>query len=227
MNNKVHNTAKTYKNATIECSFLGACSIVGDNSKVIKSKLGAHVKLNRNNFIDNVSLDRFSYTGMNTVIMHTNVGAFTSISWNVSIGGADHDYSRMTQHSFLYNAVDEIRPNNIKAAYDRFDKPVKVGNDVWIAAGAVITRGVTIGDGAVIGANAVVTKDIPPYAIAVGSPAKIIKYRFCTEVISLLLQLKWWEWSEEKLKQYYNVVSQAPDTKTLKLLLSEDKDDTF
>ena len=215
-------SAEVFFKSRVKNSVLKANTIVGDFSRVDYSELGEKVRIDRNNHIYQSSLSRFSYTGMNTVIMHSSIGAFTSISWNVSIGGADHDYSRMTQHSFLYNTVDNIRPDLETIAYDRFNKAVTIGCDVWIAAGAVITRGVTIGNGAVIGANAVVTKDVPPYAIAVGSPAKVIKYRFSSDIISILLQLKWWDWSDDKLKKYYDVVSQAPDIKTLKLLLAKD-----
>ncbi|NMF48123.1 chloramphenicol acetyltransferase [Pseudoalteromonas arctica] len=218
----IDKTALIYSGARIRGTILNKGVSVGNFSRVDYSKLGEKVRVDRNNHIYQSSLSRFSYTGMNTVIMHSSIGAFTSISWNVSIGGADHDYSRMTQHSFLYNAVDSIRPDLETIAYDRFNKPVTIGCDVWIAAGAVITRGVTIGHGAVIGANAVVTKNVPPYAIAVGSPAKVIKHRFSSDIVSLLLQLRWWDWSDDKLKKYYDVVSQAPDIKTLKLLLAKD-----
>ena len=79
-------------------------------------------------------------------------------------------------------------------------KPTKIGNDVWIGANAIIQSGVTIGDGAIIGSGAVVTKDVPPYAIVVGVPAKILKYRFNKEQIKELLQLKWWNLPFDKIK---------------------------
>lgn len=76
---------------------------------------------------------------------------------------------------------------------------VIIGNDVWIGWGAMILSGVTIGDGAVIGANALVTKNVPPYAIVGGNPAKIIKYRFDEDTINKLLAIAWWDWSEDKI----------------------------
>jgi len=165
---KVSETAKIYPGARVKASQLAMNTIVGNFSRVDGSVLADYCRIDRNNHIYCTSLGRYSYTGMGTVIMHAEIGAFCSISWGVSIGGADHDYTRMTQHSFLYNIYDKIRPNDVTVPYDRFSAPVTVGNDVWIAAGAVITRGVTINDGAVIGANAVVTKDVPPYAIVGG-----------------------------------------------------------
>lgn len=87
---------------------------------------------------------------------------------------------------------------------------VAIGNDVWVGAFACILSGVTVGDGAVIGARAVVTKDVPPYAIVVGNPAKVIKYRFNEEIIGKLLNIKWWDWKREEI------------AKALPLMLSSD-----
>lgn len=78
---------------------------------------------------------------------------------------------------------------------------INIGNDVWIGFGAIIMSGVTIGDGAVIGASAVVTKDVAPYSIVVGNPAKVIKKRFNDEDIEVLLKLQWWNWPPEKIKR--------------------------
>ena len=77
---------------------------------------------------------------------------------------------------------------------------VKIGNDVWVGAGATILSGVTIGDGAVVGAHSVVARDVPPYAVVAGNPAKLIKYRFSDVIISELLQIAWWDWSDEKIR---------------------------
>jgi acetyltransferase-like isoleucine patch superfamily enzyme len=79
---------------------------------------------------------------------------------------------------------------------------VKVGNDVWIGTGVMVMGGVTIGDGAVIGAGAIVTKDVPPYAVVAGVPAKIIRYRFPEDTIELLNKIKWWEKDETELKEH-------------------------
>ncbi len=77
--------------------------------------------------------------------------------------------------------------------------PIIIGNDVWIGTGVTILSGVTIGDGAVIGANAVVSKDVPPYAIAVGNPARVVKYRFSSDVIETLLRISWWNWPDDEI----------------------------
>ena len=90
---------------------------------------------------------------------------------------------------------------NITEAWDN-KGDIVIGNDVWIGYEAVILAGVTIGDGAVIGARAVVTKDIPPYTIVSGVPAKPIRKRFSQETIDLLLKIKWWNWPEERIRQH-------------------------
>jgi len=209
--NKINPTVQIYKEVEIINSTIFENSSVGDFSRIKKSFLAENVTIDRNNYIDESNISRFSYTGKNTTIIGCSVGAFCSISWNVSIGGANHDYKRVAQHSFLYNSNIGLMPAGVNKAYDRFSDALKIGNDVWIASGAVITRGLTIGDGAVIGANSVVTKDIPPYAVVVGSPARIIKYRFTKEVIELLLKLGWWDWPQEKIKSNFRMLSSEPN----------------
>lgn len=86
--------------------------------------------------------------------------------------------------------------------------PINIGNDVWIGYGAVILRGVSIGDGAIVGAGAVVTKDVDPYTIVGGVPAKTIRKRFNEKIIRQLLKIKWWDWSEKKMirnKSFFNM----------------------
>lgn len=127
------------------------------------------------------------------------IGRYCSISSGAKVMGGQHPYDRFTTSRLTYKKEFEdlarklggdweIKPHNTNAAH-----PV-IGNDVWIADGAVIKGGISIGDGAVIAANSVVTKDVPPYAIVAGVPAKIIKYRFPDVVIKKLLELKWWDY---------------------------------
>jgi acetyltransferase-like isoleucine patch superfamily enzyme len=87
---------------------------------------------------------------------------------------------------------------------------VRIGNDVWIGMGALILSGVTIGDGAVIAARAVVSRDVPPYAIAAGNPARIVRMRFPDDVIRKLLRLRWWDWDIDRVRRYIPLLMQ-PD----------------
>lgn len=218
--NILHPTVVTYRDSSVSGTEADENVTIGDFSKVVDSSISCAVRIDRNNGVYSSSIGRYSYTGKNTIIMHADIGAFCSISWNVTIGGANHDYKRICQHSMLYDEQSGIRPDDIDTCYDRFSDPLIIGNDVWIAAGAVITRGITIGDGAVIAANAVVTQNVPPYAIVAGSPAKTIKYRFTPEIIELLAQLRWWQWPVEKIKQHYTLLSEQPERDTLVALIT-------
>lgn len=129
------------------------------------------------------------------------IGNFCSIADNVKIFlGGNHRIDWVTTYPF--NALSDIWDN----AKDIIGHPatkgdVIIGNDVWIGYGATILSGVTISDGAVIGAEAVVTKDVSPYAIVVGNPAREIKKRFSDENIKQLLKIKWWDWEDSEISK--------------------------
>lgn len=126
------------------------------------------------------------------------VGAFCSIAGGVKIFlGGEHRPDWIT--TFPFN-VKWQEAKHIKG-HPKSKGDIIIGNDVWIAADAIIMSGVTIGDGAVIGAAAVVAKDVPPYAIVVGNPGRIAKYRFSEQQIEQLLNIKWWHWSDDKIKR--------------------------
>ena len=99
--------------------------------------------------------------------------------------------------------------SNIVDEFDSFLGETIIGNDVWIGKDVNIMGGVTIGDGAIIGTGAVITKDVPPYAVVAGVPAKILKYRFDEEAIAAFLRIKWWNWSEELIEKRFSDVSGA------------------
>ncbi|MGP3593267.1 CatB-related O-acetyltransferase [Vagococcus sp. WN89Y] len=129
------------------------------------------------------------------------IGRFCSIASNVKVMGGDHPMDRFTTHMLTYNGEFD------KFAMEKFNRPwvlkkfitrpkkLIIGNDVWIGNDVVLKGGITIGDGAVVAANSVVTKDVPPYAIVAGVPAKIIRYRFGPEIIDELLKIKWWDYN--------------------------------
>lgn len=124
------------------------------------------------------------------------IGKFCSIAQEVNIMlGGEHRSDWCTTYPFnaLMSSYDYIK------GHPKTKGDVLIGNDVWIARGARIMSGVTIGNGAVIGANALVTKDVPSYAIVGGNPAKIIKYRFKRGIIKKLLEIEWWNWSDEDI----------------------------
>jgi len=123
------------------------------------------------------------------------IGSFCSMADGIQIfGGGEHRTNYIT--SFPLGLAFGI--SNLGEAFAK--GPTIIGNDVWIGSNAMILSGVTIGHGAVIGAGAVIAKDIPPYAIVIGNPSKIIRYRFKEIEIEKLLELRWWDWDIDKIK---------------------------
>lgn len=199
-NSIVSESARIYKEATVIDSEIGDNTVVGDFSRLIGCHLGKNVDIYRYALIQQSSLGNYSYVGRNFVGLHMNVGKFTAISWNVSIGGANHDYRRITQHAFIYSPQFRMLDGE-EPAYDRFDNKCEIGNEVWIGCNSVINREVVIGDGAVVGAGAVVTKDVEPYTIVAGVPAKVIKRRCSDKLIEELLSLQWWNLPEDVIRK--------------------------
>lgn len=149
------------------------------------------------------NIGAFTYISYNSSIINSSIGRFCSIASGVNIGLATHRLDGVSTSPVFYSPNNALKISwSYKSFFDDSHKPVIIGNDVWIGTKAVIMGGVKIGDGAVIGACAVVTKDIPPYAICVGIPAKIVRYRFNPYDIAFLECIKWWELPEHILKQY-------------------------
>lgn len=130
------------------------------------------------------------------------IGKFCSIACKAKFifNSANHRINSLSTYPFpLFFEEWELDKKNVTQSWDN-KGDIVIGNDVWIGYDAVILAGVTIGDGAIIGARAVVTKDVPPYTVVGGVPAKFIRKRFDDETIIKLLRLKWWNWTEEKIK---------------------------
>lgn len=128
------------------------------------------------------------------------IGNFSGLAEGVKIfGGVEHYANNVAAYPLKILYFHKFH----ETKRDVYTKgPTIIGNDVLIMYNAMVLSGVTIGDGAIVGAGAVVTKDVPPYAIVAGNPAKIIKYRFSEEQIKALLKIRWWDWSDNQIKEF-------------------------
>lgn len=153
----------------------------------------------------NVTMGRYSYMGKNNSITNTSIGSFCSIASYCAIGGGAHPLNMVSTSPVFYEGKNGFNKHFSKIPVG-LNRKVIIGNDVWIGEAVFINDGLKVGTGSVIGAHSVVTKDVPPYAIVAGAPAKIIRYRFDDQTIQKLLSSKWWEWPDEKISsvsQYF------------------------
>lgn len=200
MDNNIGIGVIKYDNVKLISSCIGDNVVIGEDSFVRDSKIGNNCSIERRNMLFNSHLGNYTYTGYNTVIKYATIGKFCSVSWNVSIGGANHDMKHITTHPFPL--LPKFGLTDKSKIYKQFtDKKIVIGNDVWIASNACILRGVTIADGAVIGAGAVVNRNVGPYEVWAGVLAKKIGQRFPDSVVERLLNLAWWEFPENVLRQ--------------------------
>lgn len=164
-------------------------------------RLGRYAAIGERVVLREVIVGDFSYFERHGEAIYAEVGKFCSIAANSRINALEHPMERATTHKVTYRPNEYFRYLGVDAAFRerRRQKKVRIGNDVWIGHGAVIMPGITIGDGAVVGANAVVTRDVGPYQIVAGVPARLVRPRFAEGIAERLQQLAWWDWPLERL----------------------------
>jgi len=156
---------------------------------------GCKTEIMTDTFIDKLSkVGSYCYIGRNVNITKTEIGNYCSIANNVSIGQGEHIVSNISTHSMFYDNAHEVLTA----------KHCVIEHDVWVGVDAIILRGVRIGIGAIVGANSVVTENVPPFAIVVGSPAKVIKYRFDVETQHQILDSHWWGKNPAEAKKIFD-----------------------
>jgi acetyltransferase-like isoleucine patch superfamily enzyme len=170
-------------------------------SEIQNSLIGRNTKLYKPYYIENSAINDFTYISKNSWITETTIGKFCSLGPNLLCGWGIHPKSFISTHPMFYSSRKQngITLSNNNKIIER--KPIIIGNDVFIGANVTILDGITIGDGAIIGAGSIVTKSIPSYAIAYGSPIQIMEYRFSDDTITALQRIKWWDFEEEELQE--------------------------
>ena len=160
------------------------------------------VRVYKGTTLANTSVGRCTYVGGESIIQNSDIGRFCSIGPEVRIGLGVHPTREVVS---CYPGFYSSKAGGPKRYHtdDRVEefRRIVIGNDVWIGARAMICDGVTVGDGAVIAAGSVVTKSVAPYAIAGGVPAQPIRARATEEQVSILMQVRWWDWPDERIRE--------------------------
>ena len=153
-----------------------------------RNRIGNGTWVAENTFLSNCHIGKYVFIGSNCVINHTQIGNYCSIAPAVQIGGMEHDYAGLTTCAHLSKS-------------QMYGVDTVIEDDVWIGAACIIKQGVKIGRGAVIGANSFVTKDVKPYTVVYGTPARFVKDRFSPQIMNLLEDSRYWEYNIKEAKQ--------------------------
>jgi len=173
------------------------------SATIVESRITRTTKVASKADVRYSSIGRYTYIGCYCRINHTDIGAFSSIAPGVFIGGALHP-TGFVSTSPIFLKGRNIFGRNFAAIDFQPYQMTNIGNDVWIGAGAIVLAGVSIGDGAIVGAGSVVTKDVLPYHIVAGNPARFLRSRMSDEIVTELQSIKWWESEED------TIISLAP-----------------
>ena len=180
---------------------LGVDPVVDPTAEIHASRLGRYTEVGERTRLVEVELGDYSYVVNDSDIAYATIGKFTSIAAMTRINPGNHPMERASQSHFTYRAGDYFEGESHEESF--FDRRraqwVTIGHDVWIGHGAIVLPGRTLGDGAVVAAGAVVTKDVPPYMIVGGNPARPIRPRFPAEIGERLAALAWWNWEHTRL----------------------------
>ena len=179
--------------------------------EITDSHFGAYVEIGKGSRVNNARFGDYSYCDRYADIANAEIGKFANIAAFSRIGATDHPLDTAACHHFLYRSDDYWDDADRDAAFfaHRKSRTAFIGHDTWIGAGAMIKPEVTLGHGAVVAAGAVVTKDVAPYTIVAGTPARPMRLRQPKEIADRMIALAWWDWSHENLR------TALPDFRTL------------
>jgi len=185
-------------------------NMIGLNCSIHYTSFGIHNSIGSDCYLYNSSVGDFTFLSKNVSMMNTTIGKFCSVAQGVGVGLGEHPASVfVSSHPAFYSPYKQCGYTfTDESHFPELGNNI-IGNDVWIGVNAMIMNNINIGNGVIIGAGAIVTKHVPDYAVVVGSPAKVIRYRFTEQEINLLLSFKWWDkdykWIEENYKSFLNI----------------------
>jgi phosphonate metabolism protein (transferase hexapeptide repeat family) len=175
--------------------------VIHPSATLREAKLGRFTEVKEWVAFRSSTLGDYSYLERGVEGIYCSIGKFCAVAAFARINALHHPMDRITQHKISYRANEYFVGRKLDTAFReaRLSKAVTIGHDVWIGHGAILQPGVTVGDGAVIGSGAVVTKDVAPYAIMAGVPARKVRDRFPPELAARIRALEWWDWPHERL----------------------------
>jgi phosphonate metabolism protein (transferase hexapeptide repeat family) len=192
--------AAAYQDPATATKRLGLEPAIHPTARVRDSRFGIYTEVGARTTVAEVEFGDYSYVVHDSQIIYATIGKFCSIASHTRVNPGNHPLDRVALNHFTYRAsAYGLGPDEAGFFDWRRSHRVCLGNDVWLGHGVIVLPGVTIGSGAAIGAGAVVTRDVPPFAVAVGNPARILRFRFPEPIRESLLRLAWWDWPRDKL----------------------------
>ncbi|MDX1992840.1 MAG: acetyltransferase [bacterium] len=185
---------------------LGEQPYIHPTSRVYDSHVGVYTEIGPNCTLVESTFGDYSYTAGDADIIYTDIGKFCSIASHTRINPGNHPMERVTQHHMTYRRKQYgFAETDDDTIFDwRRSHRCVIGHDIWLGHGVTVMPGVEIGIGAVVGSGAVVTKNVQPYEIVVGIPARPIRKRFSDDIIEKLLAIAWWDWDRARLEAHFH-----------------------